>query len=105
MGRRASYEAPDMAAFVTRVAKAMVRRAGEGDLEALSAVTAMSTAVDQAMTDAARAAHAAGYSWTQIAAELGISRQAARQRFAPISAVSTDESKVSGMREPEMKRA
>ncbi|HWL45409.1 MAG TPA: hypothetical protein VNQ73_20875 [Ilumatobacter sp.] len=34
------------------------------------------------LTSAARDAHAAGLSWTAIGAVLGISRQAARQRFA-----------------------
>lgn len=86
--RRVERESPDMAAFVGRVARAMVRRAGEGDLEALTALRAMSEAIEQATEDAARALHddpfgpGTGYSWTVIGAELGITRQAARQRFA-----------------------
>ena len=35
----------------------------------------------QQLTDEVRAAHEAGLSWTVIGAVLGISRQAARQRF------------------------
>ena len=73
-----------MAAFVGRIARAMVRRAGEGDLEALSALKQMRADVDAATKAAAQALHADpyGYSWTEIGRELGITRQAARQQFS-----------------------
>lgn len=71
-----------MAAFVCRVARGMVRRAAEGDLEVLSALQSMSAAIDQATTEAAKALHdQAGYSWTEVGRELGTTRQAAFQRF------------------------
>lgn len=70
-----------MSAFVGRVARAMVRRAAEGDLETLSALAAMQAAIDSAIEEAALAAHDAGYSWSQVAEELSITRQAAWQRF------------------------
>jgi len=68
-------EAPDMAAFIARIARAMVRRAAEGDLEALSALRDMRESIDQAMTDATNALKAEGYSYSQIGFELGITKQ------------------------------
>lgn len=82
MAGKRHYEAPDMAGFVRRVARAMVRRAAEGDLEALSALVEIRRATDAAINDAARALHAEGHSWTDIARELGTTRQNARQRFS-----------------------
>jgi len=67
--------------MASRVARAMVRRAAEGDLEAVSALRSMQAAVDEALGQAAAAAHDFGYSWTHIADELGISRQAAWQQY------------------------
>lgn len=85
MGKRSKreYEAPDMAGFLRRVSKALVRRAAEGDLETLSAIRQVQDDMAEALERAAQAAHSAGYSWTEIGRELGMSRQAARQRFTP----------------------
>lgn len=79
-------ESDEMAAMVKRVARSMVRRAAAGDLHALTALRQMREYVDQATTAAAQELHdpigwEGGYSWTVIAQELGISRQAARQQF------------------------
>jgi hypothetical protein len=69
--------------MVRRMLRSLVRRAGDGDLFALEALANLERASSEAVTQAARAAHdgEAHYSWTDIALELGISRQAARQRF------------------------
>lgn len=77
------YESTDMTPFVSRIARSMVRRAADGDLDALSALVAMSAALDDAARQAGAALHEEplAYSWTEIADHLGISRQAARQRF------------------------
>ena len=88
--RGKTYEAPDMAGFLRRIARAMVRRAAEGDLETLSAIQQVQAELDAALEQAAAAAHAAGYSWTEIGRELGISRQAARQRFTPAAVLEGD---------------
>lgn len=82
--KRTHREAPDMAAFVSRVARGMVKRADEGDLEVLSALRQMRADIDAAIDAAARSLHEQedGYSWTAIGAEMGISRQAARQQFS-----------------------
>lgn len=83
MARQDRYESPEMAAFFQRMARAMVKRAATGDLEALSALADSRAALDEAIVHAARALHDFDYSWTQIGAELGITRQAARQMFTP----------------------
>lgn len=80
--RGKTHEAPDLLAFQRRMARAFVRRAAEGDREMLSALAQAHADLGVALGDAARAAHDHGYSWTEIADELGITRQAARQRFA-----------------------
>lgn len=82
--RKTHREAPELAAFLRRMARALVRRAGEGDLEALSALVDARTAIDAAIGQAARALHDLDpepYSWTDIGRELRISRQAARQMY------------------------
>ena len=57
------------------------------DLRAV-AVAADALAADQArLTEAVEIARARGRSWTQIGIALGVSRQAARQRFADRTAV------------------
>lgn len=83
-GRRTEREAHDMAAFAGRVARAMVRRAGEGDLEALAALRTIRDDVESAIGDAARALHDdfhSPYSWAEIGRSLGITKQAAYQSF------------------------
>lgn len=84
--QRKTYEAPDMAAFVQRVMRGMVRRAEAGDLEAIRALADIQASVQAAMVDAAAAlrtedANGHAYSWTDIGRELGMTRQAAQQRF------------------------
>lgn len=84
--QRRAYESPDMAAFVRRTMRAMVRRAEAGDLEVMSALQSIRDAVDAAMVDAAEGlrtqdANGHAYSWTDIGRELGVTRQTAQQRF------------------------
>jgi hypothetical protein len=79
-------ESDEMAAMVRRVSRSMVKRAASGDLHALTALRQMREYVDQATRAAAQELHdpiewSGGYSWTVIAQELGISRQAARQMY------------------------
>lgn len=82
MTSRRTYEAPDMAAFLRRTMRAMVRRAADGDQEVLQALQQTRIELDAAMVDAARALNDRGYSWAFIAGELGTTRQNAYQRFA-----------------------
>lgn len=70
------------AGFMRRAVRAYGRRVGDGDLPALADLVKLRDLVDDAIREGAQVAHERhGYSWTEIAAELGVSRQAARQRF------------------------
>lgn len=76
------HEAPAMEAMAKRVLMALARRAGEGDLEALEALAELDDFMPNIM-----GAGVAGYrnkltaSWAQVAQVLGVTRQAAQQRF------------------------
>ncbi len=78
-----TYESPDMLAMLKRVGgRGLVKRAAIGDLEALSALQEAERVMHDALGEAVTAAREqAGYSWGDIARELGMSRQAAQQRF------------------------
>jgi hypothetical protein len=78
---RAAVENDDYAAFTRRVLAAHGRRIARGDIEGLTALAALADNVDQAMTTAVKGLHRTGYSWTEIATRLGITRQAAHQRW------------------------
>lgn len=65
--------------------RALVRRAGDGDLEALECLGFLEAEIQAGVKDAGRALHAWGYSYTELAPWLGVTRQAVRQRL-----VSTD---------------
>jgi len=76
------HEAPEVAAASRRFMRALVRRAAEGDTEALEGLVGLQAVLQECITDAGRALHdEAGYSFTELANVLGISRQGARQRF------------------------
>lgn len=74
-------ETSDYVGMLRRCLKALGRRAAEGDLDALAAFAELDALIPEEMTTAARHAHALGFSWTEIGTALGVSRQAARQRF------------------------
>ena len=71
------------AAFLRRVIRAYSRRVGSGDIDALADMTRLAGHLDQAITDAVHALRTGpdGYSWADIALRLGITRQAAQQRW------------------------
>lgn len=82
---RRAYECPEIAAFVSRQLRGLVRRAGEGDLEAISALKQLRGEVRTATRDAARALNdpaGPAYSWEQIAREFGTSKQNVIKQFA-----------------------
>lgn len=79
--RRERPEAPELGATSRRFARALAGRCAEGDTEGLEQLVEVSRAVEAAIADGARALHSTGYSWTDIASLLGVTRQAARQRF------------------------
>jgi hypothetical protein len=79
--RRNVVENDEYAAFIRRVIRAYARRVAAGDVEALADMVALSTDLDTAITEAVTGLRRFGYSWADIAARLGISRQAAQQRW------------------------
>lgn len=81
MAHQDRYEASDMAGMGKRVARAMARRAASGDVYALSAIVERQEALEVALVEGARGAHSFGYSWAEIAQEIGVTRQAAWERF------------------------
>ncbi|MEO3820988.1 hypothetical protein [Plantactinospora sp. B24E8] len=79
--RRDVVENDEFAAFTRRIIRAHGRRVATGDVEALRDLVALSAELDQAIGNAVLGLRAFGYSWAEIGARLGISRQAAQQRW------------------------
>jgi hypothetical protein len=80
-GRRRPVENDEYARFVRRVVRAYARRVAGGDVDALADMTGLATELDEAIGQAVIGLRKAGYSWADIAARLGVSRQAAQQRW------------------------
>ncbi len=79
--RRRPVENDEYASFVRRVMRAHARRVAAGDVDALVDMTELATALDEAITQAVTGLRNTGYSWAEIAARLGVTRQAAQQRW------------------------
>lgn len=76
-------EAPDLGAACVRLMRALARRAGDGELEALEQLAILQDHVQQQL-GAAVAGYRAGpaeASWAAIGIALGTTRQAAYERF------------------------
>jgi hypothetical protein len=78
---RCVVENDEYAAFIRRVLRAYSRRIAAGDIEAIAAMTTLASQLDDAITDAITSLRTAGYSWADIARPLGVTRQAAQQRW------------------------
>ena len=78
---RRTVENDDYAAFVRRIVAAHGRRIATGDIEGLAVLADLATDVDTALAEAVAGLRAAGWSWAEIGARLGMSRQAAQQRW------------------------
>jgi hypothetical protein len=80
---RARYvvENGEYAAFARRVLRAYARRIADGDIEALAHMLGLSAEIDTAISQAVTGLRQSGYSWAEIGARLGITRQAAQQRW------------------------
>lgn len=79
--RRDIVENGAYAAFARRIIRAHGRRIATGDVEALADLVRLSLDVDDAIQAAVVGLRAFGYSWAEIGQRLGITRQAAQQRF------------------------
>jgi hypothetical protein len=74
-------ENTDYAAFAARVIRAHARRIADGDVEGLAELVTLTADLDAAMQTAVDGLRGFGYSWSDIAARLGTTRQAAQQRW------------------------
>jgi len=79
--RRDDVENPEVAAFGRRIIRAHGRRVAASDVEGLADLLALSSEVERATQEAVDGLRARGYSWTEIAGRLGLTRQAAQQRW------------------------
>lgn len=75
-------ENAEFTAFGSRIILAAGRRVAAGDVDALPALAALSAELDTAITTAVTGLRLAGYSWSEIATRLGVTRQAAHQRWS-----------------------
>ena len=73
------------AAFALRVLRAYARRVADGDVEALTLMLGLSADVDTAIAQAVQGLRGSGYSWAEIGSRLGITRQAAQQRWGRLA--------------------
>ena len=73
-------ENSDYAKFAGRIMRAMARRAG-GDVDFLPALREVQDQVDALMCAAVAACRDEGYSWAEIGSRLGVTRQAAHERY------------------------
>lgn len=78
---RPGVENREFAAFGRRIIRAFSRRVAAGDVEALADLVQLSRDVDAAIGDAVVGLRSFGYSWSEIASRLSITKQAAQQRW------------------------
>jgi hypothetical protein len=78
-------ENDEYAASARRVLRAYARRIADGDVEALTLMLGLSAEIDSAISQAVSGLRAFGYSWAEIGSRLGITRQAAQQRWGRAS--------------------
>ena len=79
---RPAVENDQYAAFTRRIVAAHGRRIADGDVEGLAQFVAISHEIDDAIRTAVAGLRERGYSWTEIADRLGVTRQAAQQRWS-----------------------
>jgi hypothetical protein len=78
---RRVVENDEYAAFLRRVIAAYSRRVAAGDIEAIADMAAIAADLDDAIKAAVTGLRSFGYSWADIAARLGVTRQGAQQRW------------------------
>jgi hypothetical protein len=79
--RRRVTENDEYAVFARRVIRAYRRRVAVGDIDTITGMAALADELDIAIHHAVTGLRARGYSWADIAARLGITRQGAQQRW------------------------
>ena len=78
---RRPVENDEYAAFARRILRAYSRRIAAGDIDALADMADLAAEIDTAMGQAVTGLREQGYSWAEIGTRLGITRQAAQQRW------------------------
>ena len=78
---RPVVENPEYAAFARRVLRACARRIATGDIDSLALVAELADTIDASIRDAVTGLRSCGYSWAEIGSRLGVTRQAAQQRW------------------------
>ena len=58
---------------------------GDGDVEALALMLGLAEEIDTVVAEAVKGLRGSGYSWAEIGVRLGITRQAAQQRWGTTS--------------------
>jgi hypothetical protein len=79
---RPVVENHDYAAFSRRVIRAAARRVAAGDVEELAHLLGLERELTRAIQTAVNGLRGQGYSWADIALRIGVTRQAAHQRWA-----------------------
>jgi hypothetical protein len=79
--RKRVVENDDYAAFVQRAIRAYSRRIAQGDIDAITDMARLADDLDAAIRHAITGLRNRGYSWADIGTRLGITRQAAQQRW------------------------
>ena len=79
--RRPVTENSEYAAFARRVLRAYSRRVAVGDVESLAHMISLADVINNAIAQAVHGLRDAGYSWAEIGSRLGVTRQAAQQRW------------------------
>ena len=79
---RPAIESDEYGKFARRILRAYGRRVGELDIEGLAGLIALRAELDEVIDQAVDSLHGRPYSWTDIARVLGVSRQAAQQRWS-----------------------
>jgi len=68
-------------AFCARIIRAAGWRIADGNVEALPELAHLADDLDHALSNAVAGLRSLGYSWAEIAARFGTTRQAAQQRW------------------------
>lgn len=84
------HESPDVGDAIVRMMRGLVTRAAHGDTEAIEQLARIEQLAPVATSLAGRLAHDhKGYSYTELGAVVGTSRQAARQRAVNVFTTET----------------
>jgi len=78
---RKAVDNKEFDAFARRIVRAYARRVASGDVAALADLVALAAIINDATGDAVTGLREFGYTWIEIADQLGVSKQAAQQRW------------------------